>query len=333
MTTYKKAKDEIENELLTWKGRNKITLARKRVILKRINTIIYNLELQANLWAKDELVRYYKQGVMQSVLNIDIIRSIPNAKIDWYKDGYYVITTGNKNGEYHFMIDIPYYQRDLLSKDRKQVFAGEIKNKWVSIKRGGKWVSYSELASNSQLFFADKSFSVIHKEAIQELLDETKTYIAESMRGLSKGVEGVISEALKEQMRGELALGKIQGESREQIKKRIKEKIKSSNVFGLKDRSGKVWNLDTYTEMLVRTTAVKAHNEGLAMQMLDYGMDLVQVTSHETSCSLCSPWQGRVLSITGNTKGYATLDDAKSSGLFHPNCRHSLSPYSRSLAN
>ena len=34
------------------------------------------------------------------------------------------------------------------------------------------------------------------------------------------------------------------------------------------------------------------------------------------------PWQGKVLSITGKTKGYPTLEEAKAAGLFHPNCRH-----------
>lgn len=31
---------------------------------------------------------------------------------------------------------------------------------------------------------------------------------------------------------------------------------------------------------------------------------------------------GKVLSLTGETPGYPTMDEAKAAGLFHPNCRH-----------
>jgi len=34
-----------------------------------------------------------------------------------------------------------------------------------------------------------------------------------------------------------------------------------------------------------------------------------------------------VLSLTGRTPGYPTVDQARAAGLFHPNCRHSLGAY------
>jgi hypothetical protein len=33
------------------------------------------------------------------------------------------------------------------------------------------------------------------------------------------------------------------------------------------------------------------------------------------------------LSLTGKTPGYKTLEQAKNAGLFHPNCRHTLTGY------
>ncbi|MEG1501987.1 MAG: phage minor capsid protein [Synergistaceae bacterium] len=60
-------------------------------------------------------------------------------------------------------------------------------------------------------------------------------------------------------------------------------------------------------------------------EYLAHGEDLVIVTSHTTTCKKCSPWGGKILSLTGETKGYPTMEEAKASGLFHPNCRHTYS--------
>lgn len=42
---------------------------------------------------------------------------------------------------------------------------------------------------------------------------------------------------------------------------------------------------------------------------------------------MCAPWNGKVLSLTGQTPGYPTLEEAEGAGLFHPNCRHASSLY------
>jgi hypothetical protein len=51
--------------------------------------------------------------------------------------------------------------------------------------------------------------------------------------------------------------------------------------------------------------------------------DLVQVNGHSSfPNSPCLPFEDAILSLTGKTKGYTTLDEAKAQGLFHPNCIH-----------
>ena len=67
-------------------------------------------------------------------------------------------------------------------------------------------------------------------------------------------------------------------------------------------------------------------------QQLRLGEDLIQVSSHKGACPLCEPWQGAVLSISGNHPTYPALADAKAAGLFHPNCAHVVMPYSERYA-
>jgi hypothetical protein len=78
---------------------------------------------------------------------------------------------------------------------------------------------------------------------------------------------------------------------------------------------------------------VEARNRGLLNRVLENGFDLVQVSSHLTSCNQCAPWEGQILSMTGETAGYPTVAEAEAGGLFHPNCRHAINTINPSLAN
>lgn len=109
--------------------------------------------------------------------------------------------------------------------------------------------------------------------------------------------------------------------------KRYREQLAKRGVTGFKDRSGKMWNMRTYTEMVERTTTMEAHLQGTANRLAEQGHDLVKVSTHLGACELCQPWQGQILSITGKTEGYPTLEEAKAAGLFHPNCRHAYGLY------
>jgi len=59
------------------------------------------------------------------------------------------------------------------------------------------------------------------------------------------------------------------------------------------------------------------------------------MSSHNSSCKICAPLEGRVYSISGNNKEFPPLNKAYSGTHMniHPNCRHVLVPYIESLAD
>ena len=84
-------------------------------------------------------------------------------------------------------------------------------------------------------------------------------------------------------------------------------------------------SLTDYAELVARTTSAEAYRKGAEIAILDTFEegDLVQVSGKsEFPNSPCLPFEDAILSLTGRTKGYTTLDEAKSMGLFHPNCIH-----------
>ena len=93
------------------------------------------------------------------------------------------------------------------------------------------------------------------------------------------------------------------------------------------DKKGRSWTMATYCEMLTRTATAEIFHQAKMNEYLAHGEDLVLVTYHTPTCEKCSPWGGKVLSLTGETQGYPTMAEAKAAGLFHPNCRHTYSLY------
>lgn len=177
-------------------------------------------------------------------------------------------------------------------------------------------------------------FNRVHKQAVAALVDDTAKAFAESMTGVSRNARLLLNKAVKEEMTQRLATGKISGEALKRIKNEIVGIMQEQGIASLVDKGGKKWTLDRYAEMLIRTKSVEARNRGLANRVAEFKYDLVQVSDHgASSCPLCQPWQGKILSLRGETKGYPTLAEAERAGLFHPNCRHAINVLIPELAS
>ena len=98
-------------------------------------------------------------------------------------------------------------------------------------------------------------------------------------------------------------------------------------VTGFVDGAGRGWNLASYVEMAVRSNAGQAMVQGALDRFTGNGEDLVIVSDTPGSCPICADFEGEVLSISGDTAGYVSVDEARAEGFQHPSCTHSLSLY------
>lgn len=80
---------------------------------------------------------------------------------------------------------------------------------------------------------------------------------------------------------------------------------------------------DYYAEMVSRVKFHEAHSYATLQQCNNYDTDLVQVSSHNTITPICIPFEGKVYSISGNSKLFPPLFDMPP---YHPNCLHLLYP-------
>jgi hypothetical protein len=91
-------------------------------------------------------------------------------------------------------------------------------------------------------------------------------------------------------------------------------------------RNGSKWSIDNYCEMVGRTLAGRASMQANLNRYNESGYNLVIVSSHFRACNLCTPYENKILSIEPTAK-YESVSDAETQGLFHPNCKHSVSAF------
>lgn len=133
------------------------------------------------------------------------------------------------------------------------------------------------------------------------------------------------------------------GSTRLAASQRVLDRLLADGIRGFTDTAGRRWALDTYVEMAVRTTTGQAAVAGHVAQLSAVGVDLVVVSDSPRECPLCRPWEGKVLSLSGQVGAVVvpsvtggppvtvtvagTLAQAKASGLQHPNCTHRVAAY------
>lgn len=109
------------------------------------------------------------------------------------------------------------------------------------------------------------------------------------------------------------------------------DKFAAKGITGFVDKSKRSWDLASYTETAVRTGTANAAREGHLNKLVEHGHDLVVISSSPEPCPLCEPYEGEILSISGESDKYDSLDDAIANGLYHGNCTHRAGAYIEGL--
>ena len=109
----------------------------------------------------------------------------------------------------------------------------------------------------------------------------------------------------------------------------------SAGINCIEYADGRRVNIASYSEMTIRTSNKKAKLNGEGAMRQQVGEALVLISQYGASSPTCLPWQGKVYvdDVWSGGKSeeydgkYPRLSTAIEAGLFHPNCRHSMSTY------
>ncbi|NJP70033.1 phage minor capsid protein [Streptomyces sp. C1-2] len=170
------------------------------------------------------------------------------------------------------------------------------------------------------------------------LIDDTRPVYVRMLRQSMDVYRTVIAQAA--------AAPALGAQTRRQAAQTALDKFANRGITGFVDKSGRAWDLRTYTEMATRSVlgraAVEAHTDRLGAA----GVDLVIVSQAPEECPQCRPWERKVLARAGapgarevqvehatedgemvTVEVAGSLPEARGKGLLHPNCRHTVSAY------
>lgn len=187
-----------------------------------------------------------------------------------------------------------------------------------------------DFASNGVSVGGFDTFSRLHTKAIDILVRNTIEDLTDATIFVGRQVRDVVRQAGLEAIGQKVATGATV----KQTKLLVQQKLIAQGLNGIRDKRGRMISLDAYASTVARSTTREATNTATMNHTKALGYDLVQMSSHATSCPICGALQGRVYSLTGNTRGYPVLTQAFGSHAnVHPNCRHVLLSYIPGLAD
>jgi Phage minor capsid protein 2 len=146
---------------------------------------------------------------------------------------------------------------------------------------------------------------------------------------------------LQAKLVSEIGKAQIEGKSRKKLERELVELLKSKNILGFSipseaTKSGVInHTAKSYIHGLTQSSLINSRAAAVVKSALDRGHDLLKISTHSKPSPMCQPWGGTIISITGATKGYPTLNQATfkfknwkaGAGIFHTYCRHSLYAY------
>lgn len=188
------------------------------------------------------------------------------------------------------------------------------------------------IKDNIKYTFEDK-FASFHQQTIQLIVQNAYQYTQKIASGLKEAGVSAITAEQAEKVAIQVARGEIAGSDLKTIAKNVENELRASSLSAITYKNGRNVSVDGYARTLARSILTEAQVTGIQNTQIEEGYDLVQVSDHFGECALCKPFENEILSLTGRTKGYMTVDQAKNAGLFHSNCRHSISPYFEGLAS
>jgi hypothetical protein len=167
--------------------------------------------------------------------------------------------------------------------------------------------------------------------AVAAIVSETLSRTTAMVFQIRRAVVDVYQQVVT-QVAAQTTLGTV---TRREASQLILQRLGKQGVTGFRDTAGRNWSMSAYSEMAARTSTSQAMLQGHTDRITELGIDTVIVSDAPEECKICRPFEGRVLSLSGQTRGrlkdgrtvVASLAEAKAAGLFHPNCRHSHSIY------
>ena len=200
--------------------------------------------------------------------------------------------------------------------------------------------SVQELSDEPITPIPDKHFFGVNEKKMAKLMEDVTTLEKTAETAALRMTDDIYRQTLN---RVQLAMGTGSMTLNEAIDLATRDFLdKGINCIVYAD--GKRVNIADYVRMALRTTSTRAALQGAAKRFAELGYDTVLVSQYGGCSKTCEPWQGQVYiddvftvwegekdEFQGKSnycgEWFWLLSYAVKNGLFHPNCRHTMTQY------
>ena len=170
-------------------------------------------------------------------------------------------------------------------------------------------------------------FNRVNTELVKAAIADTQADLLAVTQNIDRKVKATIRQVVSETMRENLAQG-VNGRRtmNADIIQGLRGKLGDSVNTGIVDASGRRWKPEVYVDMVTRTKMMRLTNEATLNEAVDREAYYGVISSHGAK-DLCRNWEGRVVKLVEAAPGdypyYGALPNRE---IFHPNCKHTISP-------
>jgi len=231
---------------------------------------------------------------------------------------------------------------ETISTALEQDTTGAVSEALVEAYNRGRQAAIAELGA----FDRGRELEVRRTVPGAAAVDRLAASMAEDTRPLFQRITRAVVDSFRSivsRVSGGVLLGTT---TRRQASQRALNQFAARGITGFVDKAGRSWDMAAYAEMAVRSVTARAAIEGHIDALAEINVGLVMVSDAPLECPLCRPWEGEVLTLADQSGPHTiraeheikdgrtvvvhvagSLLEARAAGLFHPNCRHSLSAY------
>jgi hypothetical protein len=137
-------------------------------------------------------------------------------------------------------------------------------------------------------------FSRVHQEAAQAIAAAMVDRMSAAVLEIGRRVDDVF----RQEGMVAVARGIAAGRARVEVSREIKDRLIQAGQPVFRDRLGRIWTLDRYSEMVARTTTREAMTQGTINRLRQEDILLARVSSHPCEDFCCAPGT-RVLTSAG----------------------------------
>lgn len=182
-------------------------------------------------------------------------------------------------------------------------------------------------AGHVGLQVTEQAFASVNREAVKVASDLLLGRLKDARVAVGRSIDDAFAKATR-QTTVRALLGELG--SAQTAQKALARRLSAQGYTAFVDSAGRNWKLGTYAKMAVRTATREAVVEAQINRFAAHGVDLARISTHGSSCPICGPLEGRLISLGGDTLPFQ--GEPVASGPFppfHPNCRHTIFAVSR----